>query len=602
MLRPNRTAQSDAVVGAKSAWANLISQAKLAALLVGVIAPLAGAVAEYVHVVRHTDPGDRQLASAWLQATAERFGPPGWVDGQLAFDYDNQHYVWQVEQVARHPKVIAARDKVVTIIGAGWPYSLWIGLFVACGMLIWLHCRGQALREDGYLRGGWIVTPEQLRKLIRRQGAISLLAVGPVRLGQPQETQHVLIEGTTGAGKTVAMRQFLEGLGRQWPVLIYDTKGDFLSESFDPERDTILNPLDARSPGWTPWNEITHPADAELVARSWVPQPTHGDTYWADAARQLFSAILMAVPKTQRTNRELWRLTAEAKPEELAKLLRGTSAQRLFEDGAGERMRESVRNTLITAVRGLQELDPDAKAGEGFSVTTWVRGAWSQTGDKGRLFLLCPPKHAPAILPILAVWLEVAAATTLDLAPDPSRRILFAVDELPSLPKLDYLITLAEQGRSFGASIVASVQSQAQLEQRYSKAGAIAFRGLFTTRVIFRAADPESAELASRLLGEEDVDVARETEGHGKRGHSLGSETRTRRLVTPTELLRLPNLTCYLRTAEFPIAQIDLRPVMRSRLTPHLVPHGRGPWTLPQEEGASSSTPSTSTLRSRGPL
>lgn len=601
MLRPNRTSQSDAVVGARSAWANLVSQAKLMLILVGVVAPLAGAVAEYIHVARHTQPAERELAAAWSQATLERYGPPGWVDGQIAFDYRQQHYVWPVTEVAQHPQVLAARDKVVAITADGWRTSFGIGLLVAGGLLVWLQRRGQSLREDNYLRGGWIVTAKQLRKLIRKQGKVSVLAIGPLPLGQPQETQHLLIEGTTGAGKTVAMRQLLEGVGRTWPALIYDTKGDFLAETYREDLDTILNPKDARAPSWTPWNEIESPSDAELVAKAWVPQPSHGNDYWAEAARQLFAAILQATPPEKRTNRELWRLISETKPEELCALLPGTSAHRLFVGEAAERMREGVCNTLITAVRGLQELDPDAKAGDGFSVTRWVRNAWTQSGDKGRLFLLCPPKHAPAILPILAVWLEVAAATMLDLTPDPKRRVLFAVDELPSLPKLDYLVMLAEQGRSFGASIVASVQSQAQLEQKYSKPGAMAFRGLFTTRVIFRAADPDSAELASRLLGEEDVDVSRESEGHGKRGHNLGSETRTRRLVTPTELLHLPNLTCYLRTAQFPITQIDLEPVSRPRQVPHLVPHGRGAWALPTQD-ALLEVPEQPVAPSRGPL
>lgn len=599
MQRPNRTSQSNAVVGARSALANLLSELKLAAVLIGLVAPLVGAIAEYGYVMWHTDAAERQLAMAWVQATAESFAPPGWSDRQLAFDYGPRRYHWPIEAVAHHLTVLEARDSVAATLHAGWRYALFFGVLAAAALWIWLQRRGQLLREDNFLRGGWVVTPRQLQKLIRKKSALSVLAVGPVRLAQPLETQHLLIVGTPGTGKSVAMGQALEGVGRQWPAIIYDTKGDFLVRSYRPGLDVILNPLDARSPAWTPWDEIEMPADAEVVAKSWIPSTGQGETYWVDAARQLFVAILLSVPETKRTNRELWRLVAEAEQDELAALLRGTSAHRLFADSAAERMRESVRNTLVTAVRGLQELEPDAKAGAGFSVTRWVRTAWEREGDKGRLFLLCRPKHAPAITPVLAVWIEVAAATILDLATNSHQRILFAVDELPSLPKLDYLISLAEQGRGFGACIVASVQSQAQLQQKYSRDGAVAFRSLFSTRVIFRAPDPDSAELASRLLGEEDVDVSRETEGHGKRGHSLSSDTRTRRLVTPTELLHLPNLSCYLSTGEYPIAAITLTPAHRPVLTPHFVPHNRGSWlqtpsTTPQAAPAAGPT--------RGPL
>lgn len=248
MLRPNRTSQSDAVVGAKSAWANLVSQIKLALILIVIVAPLAGAVAEYAHVVRHTEQGERQLAVAWAKATAEHYGARGWVDGQITFDYGTQHLTWPVAAVKTHPQVMAATSHVVSVFEAGWRTSLGIGILFSFGVLAWLRQRGQTLREDNYLRGGWIVRPKQLRKLIRKQDKASVLAIGPVALGASQETQRILIDGTTGAGKTVAKRSLLEGMDRQWPAIIYDTKGDFLSESFRDSLDMILNPLDARYP------------------------------------------------------------------------------------------------------------------------------------------------------------------------------------------------------------------------------------------------------------------------------------------------------------------------------------------------------------------
>lgn len=54
--------------------------------------------------------------------------------------------------------------------------------------------------------------------------------------------------GTTGSGKTTALRQLLDGI-EAWgeAALVYDTSGEFIAHYYRPERgDIILNPVDAR--------------------------------------------------------------------------------------------------------------------------------------------------------------------------------------------------------------------------------------------------------------------------------------------------------------------------------------------------------------------
>src|SRR3546814_5752797 len=69
--------------------------------------------------------------------------------------------------------------------------------------------------------------------------------------------------GTTGSGKTTALRQLLDGIeARGDASLVYDTSGEFIANYYRPERgDVILNPFDDRCAFWTPFAEIAHPAD-----------------------------------------------------------------------------------------------------------------------------------------------------------------------------------------------------------------------------------------------------------------------------------------------------------------------------------------------------
>src|SRR3546814_20134474 len=85
--------------------------------------------------------------------------------------------------------------------------------------------------------------------------------------------------GTTGSGKTTALRQLLDGIeARGEAALCYDTSGEFVAHYYRPGRgDIILNPFDARCAYWTPFSEIAHPADAARIAPQFVTETGQHD-------------------------------------------------------------------------------------------------------------------------------------------------------------------------------------------------------------------------------------------------------------------------------------------------------------------------------------
>ncbi len=49
--------------------------------------------------------------------------------------------------------------------------------------------------------------------------------------------------------------------------IVYDNKGEYFAEFFDPEKDMLFNPLDQRSLGWNLFNELCSYPDLTGLVR-----------------------------------------------------------------------------------------------------------------------------------------------------------------------------------------------------------------------------------------------------------------------------------------------------------------------------------------------
>ena len=105
------------------------------------------------------------------------------------------------------------------------------------------------------------------------------------------ETQHTIVSGTTGSGKTVLIADLVSQIrARGERCVIYDKMGSYTRAFFDPARDVLMNPLDARAPRWSPFLEARNPRDFDMMAAALIPQQKDAvDPFWVTAARQLFS-------------------------------------------------------------------------------------------------------------------------------------------------------------------------------------------------------------------------------------------------------------------------------------------------------------------------
>ena len=103
-------------------------------------------------------------------------------------------------------------------------------------------------------------------KLFRRRSGRKL-----VRIRSEEERGHFLLMGDTGTGKSVLIQQMLGQVRqRKESAIIYDPALEFVPRYYDETQgDIILNPLDLRTPYWSPspacfstHSPGTHPLDA----------------------------------------------------------------------------------------------------------------------------------------------------------------------------------------------------------------------------------------------------------------------------------------------------------------------------------------------------
>ena len=104
------------------------------------------------------------------------------------------------------------------------------------------------------MRGAQLSTADRWHKRTQRMQAkgAGVVSLAGLAIDRADESKHFLLMGTTGTGKSVAIRELLRGAeGRGDRAIIADPDGGFLSRFYDSAwGDIILNPFDARSAAW----------------------------------------------------------------------------------------------------------------------------------------------------------------------------------------------------------------------------------------------------------------------------------------------------------------------------------------------------------------
>jgi type IV secretory pathway TraG/TraD family ATPase VirD4 len=388
------------------------------------------------------------------------------------------------------------------------------------------------------------------------------LTVAGVTIPPLDETKHFKFIGTTGTGKSTAIRELLrKAINRGDRAVFADPDGGYCREFHQRYRgDIVLNPFEAESVQWDLFGEIRSSYDAEQLASALVPDCEDTSAReWRAYARTFLAAIIRRCHARGRRNAaDLWRLLNIASAEELRPWVAGTPAQP-FLDADNARMFGSIRAVLTSAIAAFEFVL--AQRASAFSVRRWI----CDHGQCGNLFIPYKAGQIAALKSMIAAWMRLAIFEAMSQPEGRDQHLWFVVDELDALGAIDGLKDALARLRKFGGRCVLGFQSVSQVSSVYGQGPAQAIIENCGNTLILRCSGSEqggTSQFASRLIGDREVVRLQTSRGRDREGALLGKGGRRSRNVTeqratetavmPSELEQLPDLAGYLKTASSP--------------------------------------------------
>jgi len=439
--------------------------------------------------------------------------------------------------------------------------------------LFFLQQKGKRARANEMVSGKGRTTPKALRKQLYAKNEASDLTIAGVPLVLDSETQHILLAGTTGTGKSVCIQELLDQVrAKKQKAVVFDIDGALVANYYRPSKDILLNALDERCPSWNIWQECRDKADFETIAHSLMPLNLWGnDPFWVNAAHTIFTELAEKLALENNANVYLLDALFTEKLNSLSRLVEDSPAASLVSD-KNEKMALSLKATLSTYCKSLLYLRDDSQDAL-FSIRRWIEG---ETQDSW-LFIATDAQKIDALKPLLSVWLDIAAKSILSLPPYSKRRLWFFADELPKLHRLPSLMNLLERGRKYGACFVGSVQDVHQVHSVYGRNDAETLTSLFNTKLFFRSSEPQSIAWMSKVIGSLEFIEKKEGFSYGandmRDGVSIHQERRREPIVKEGEFSELPDLQAFLKLpGAWPVTKIELAIKKRVFSQPYFIP------------------------------
>jgi hypothetical protein len=402
--------------------------------------------------------------------------------------------------------------------------------------------RARERRHGRRLKGPELVTPQQFNRRYRSPGVQIQLASTSSRrqprLSIPRalESSHFLVVGDSGTGKSALIRQLLRQIeARDEPAIVYDPALEYTGQFYTPERgDLILNPLDERSPYWSPSDEWRHEAETLALATSLFPDRPYENAFFTEAPRRIFAHLLTRRPPPEELAR--WLSNDEAIDRELA----GTPYATMV-DRQAPAQRSGVLASLNMVADTLKLLPREHQ-----TTRRWSAAAWSRD-RRGWLFLTSTPETRPRLVPLISLWLDTLVLRLMNQGQPNTRRVWFILDELASLQRLPQLHTAITENRKSNNPAVLGFQGRSQIETRYGH-DAEAILSQPATKIFLRTTEPRAAKWIADTIGDVEIERLRESRASGRSAQQgYGLERQVEPLVMASEIAGLPALRGFLK-------------------------------------------------------
>lgn len=459
------------------------------------------------------------------------------------------------------------------------------GVFFVCIVLPMLFLSFKTTSYRDRLKTGQDVLPDtwrgrlRLRRLSLRQSGVHFTPLQ--KIDKTLESTHLILLGSTGAGKTQSMQKLLKDLiARKDKCLILDSKGDYTSWLCDPSDTILLSPGDHRTPVWQAGLDIRKP-DIDLIVQALIEEDKHMAPEWHLAARAAMRAVLLLTQEhrpaftfhdlDQSLSPDIVREAARRYDPKLYATLKNPDSETA----------RGVLFVLNSLSQGLSEITPAHTTGR----RTFSLNGWLTDTNQTRLILKRHPSQAFTFRLTARLLLGVLQGLVMTLPEDRSRRIWLIMDELSVLRKFPPLVDFLERGRSKGLCVVAGIQDWGTMEQFY-EAEARTLYTCFVNKFFLSMREPVSAEYYSKSLGESTFERTTTTANRNNvfavmPALSTQVQTQTRPTISASDLLQIPppnpkqkKIHGYSQISGYPLAKISFSVEPMPRKFPEFIPDG----------------------------
>jgi len=359
-------------------------------------------------------------------------------------------------------------------------------------------------------------------------GGIRVDFNGKNSLGQPDRfslsekllSQHLLLLGGIGSGKTNTFNQILQSLIPQMTnrdvMVIFDTKGDFYKEFYRPGDIVISNDSTARGAnGVDYWNLLNEIEDDGRIDENVIEIANtlfadklkdSKDSFFPNAAKDIVSAIIFhfAKLKSRRPvdNSALSNFFKTAtKNEDIKTKITGVldmytnfSAMKSYIPDQSKGQAEGVIAEIQQVIRQVF-VGNFAKQGS-LSLRQLIRAK----GGK-RIFIEYDIGIGSMLAPIYTLMFDLAIKEALSRAKSDGN-VFFVVDEFKLLPNLRHIDDAVNFGRSLGIKFMIGIQNTDQIIEAYNEHMAMNIFSGFLNHFCFKVNDYSTRKYIKERGGE----------------------------------------------------------------------------------------------------
>jgi len=326
--------------------------------------------------------------------------------------------------------------------------SFLIGMGLAFGLFLLIAKRGRRTKKSNFVRGREITSSKKLNKMIakanRKEKTKDSYSIAGITYPARGETEHLMLAGTTGTGKTVVIKDLLRQIKERGDkAIVYDYTGAFIEGYYDPEKDIIINPFDKRSKSWCLLNEVDDEAEFETIAEALIGgSDAISDPFWPNGARLIFSELCkLQYRKGNLKTQDLYKYFSLS-VKKLNKLLKNTLA-RNFTDTKSEKTTLSLLMLKTTYLQGLQYIE---NKNDNFSIKKWLL----DREQNNILFLSTKSSLHSTVQPLISAMMDIGINNLGELPVGNKSKTWVIFDEVASLNHLPSLEKGLTVSRNFG--------------------------------------------------------------------------------------------------------------------------------------------------------